>query len=263
MSDTEDQKIPRSEWKVDADGCLQLACQEFKEIPSELASRFGNSAKTLDFSFNEITSVGTALAGFSCLHTLVLDNNSLESSQPGLSSLAGTLRVLSVNNNNITDLDVFLDSLVSLKSLRQLSMLRNPACPSPYFGGDSEDYARHRLYVISKLPKLEFLDTTPVSARERSEAIRRGALLRVSKPTAVPEQDKTVGGEAGVADAGVGGGNNAADAIFGSQSGDELTGLSPDMAAPGQTGPARFGVCSYVYYGKQSEGNRFILNDDL
>ena len=27
--------------------------------------------------------------------------------------------------------------------------------------------------------------------------------------------------------------------------------------------PAKYGVCSYVYYGKQSEGNRFILNEDL
>jgi len=250
MSDTEDQKIPPSEWKVDSEGCLQLACQDFTEIPSDLSSRFGSTAKTLDLSFNDIASLGSSLNGFSVLHTLVLDNNSLSSSQPGFSAVAHTLRVLSVNNNSIDDLDAFLDSLAPLSALRQLSMLKNPACPSPYFGGDSEDYARHRLYVISKLPSLEFLDTAPVSAKERSEAIRRGALLRVAKPVAeegTEEGKESAGGDAGQQES----------------SDSQLTGLSPDMAAPGSTGPARFGTCSYVYYGKQSEGNRFILNDDL
>ena len=43
----------------------------------------------------------------------------------------------------------------------------------------------------------------------------------------------------------------------------DVAGLSQQMAAPGKSGPGKFGVCSYVYYGKQSEGNRFILNEDL
>jgi len=250
MSDTEDQKIPPSEWKVDSEGCLQLACQDFTEIPSDLSSRFGATTKTLDLSFNEITSLDKSLEGFSVLHTLVLDNNSLSSSQSGLSAVAKTLRVLSVNNNSIDDLDAFLDSLAPLSALRQLSMLKNPACPSPCFGGDSEDYARHRLYVISKLPSLEFLDTAPVSAKERSEAKRRGAFLRVAKPVAAEETQE------GNASTGAGSGQQEDDSS-------SLRGLSPDMAAPGSSGPARFGTCSYVYYGKQSEGNRFILNDDL
>jgi len=38
--------------------------------------------------------------------------------------------------------------------------------------------------------------------------------------------------------------------------------LSPDSAPEG-TGSARFGVSNYVYYGKHSEGNRFIMNQDL
>ncbi len=37
----------------------------------------------------------------------------------------------------------------------------------------------------------------------------------------------------------------------------------PSDTRAGGPGPASFGKSRYVYYGKQSEGNRFILNQDL
>jgi len=229
-------------WAVE-DGTLTIACQDLEEIPKDLASKFGADTKVLDMSFNSVTNLEN-LEGFSKIETLVADNNTLKGSQPGLAAIGETLRVLSVNNNSIEDLDAFLDSLAPLKSLRILSMLKNPACPSMFFGGDSEDYARHRLYVINKLRKLELLDTQPVTPKERAEAIRRGAFLKTAKP-----EDKPEDSEAGK--------KEPADPA------DDLPGLNQQMTAPGRSGPAKYGVCSYVYYGKQSEGNRFILNEDL
>jgi len=228
-------------WAVE-DGSLAIADQGLKEIPEDLATKFGADTKILDLSFNSIT-VLDHLEGFTKIDTLVADNNELQSSQPGLAVLAESLRVLSVNNNKIDDVDAFLDSLVPLKALRILSMLKNPGCPSMFFGGDSDDYARHRLYVIYKLRKLELLDGMPVTPKERAEAIRRGAFLKTAKPeqSAPSTEEKP---------------ELPSDA-------DQLPGLSQQMTAPGQSGPAKYGVCSYVYYGKQSEGNRFILNEDL
>jgi len=230
-------------WKVD-NGTLTIACQDLEAIPEDLATRFGSETKILDLSFNSLTTFDH-LEGFSKIETLVADNNTIKGAQPGLAPLSETLRVLSVNNNSIDDLDAFLDSLVPLKSLRILSMLKNPACPSMFFGGDSEDYARHRLYVINKLRKLELLDTQPVTTKERAEAIRRGAFLKTAKPDEKPaENEGTSESPAPASD-------------------DILPGLNQQMTAPGRSGPAKYGVCSYVYYGKQSEGNRFILNEDL
>jgi len=231
-------------WAVD-NGTLSIACQDLEAIPDNLASKFGADTKLLDVSFNSITTLDH-LEGFTKIETLVADNNTLKGAQPGLAAVASTLRVLSVNNNSIDDLDAFLDSLVPLQSLRILSMLKNPACPSMFFGGDSEDYARHRLYVINKLRKLDLLDTQPVTAKERAEAIRRGAFLKTAKPEEKPQSEQPANAEAER-----------------SSDDDILPGLNQQMTAPGRSGPAKYGVCSYVYYGKQSEGNRFILNEDL
>jgi len=228
-------------WSVD-NGTLSIACQDLEAIPEDLATRFGSDTKVLDLSFNAIKTLDH-LEGFTKIETLVADNNEINGAQPGLAPLADTLRVLSVNNNSIDDLDAFLDSLACLKSLRILSMLKNPACPSMFFGGDSEDYARHRLYVINKLRKLELLDTQPVTPKERAEAIRRGAFLKTAKPEAKPTEPEV--------------------SPKPDDDDDILPGLNQQMTVPGRSGPAKYGVCSYVYYGKQSEGNRFILNEDL
>ncbi|KAK3722066.1 hypothetical protein QZH41_019821, partial [Actinostola sp. cb2023] len=40
-----------------------------------------------------------------------------------------------------------------------------------------------RLYVLYKLPKLKFLDSTPVKESEREEAKRIGSFMKVVTPT--------------------------------------------------------------------------------
>jgi len=39
-----------------------------------------------------------------------------------------------------------------------------------------------RIFVLYNLPKLKFLDSTPVKMTERTEAQRRGCFLRVARP---------------------------------------------------------------------------------
>ena len=249
----EEEKKEEESWTV-SNGTLSVACHDLTAVPEGLGARFGAETRVLDLSFNALTTL-EHLEGFGRVETLVADNNALASAQPGLAALAGSLRVLSVNNNAIDDLDAFLDALESLKELRILSMLKNPVSPSMFFGGDSDDYARFRLYVVHRLRRLELLDTQPVTPKERAEAIRRGVLLKVAKPAAAPAEGAF---DAATAAAAAGGASGGAD-----QQEQDVAGLSQQMAAPGKSGPVKFGVCSYVYYGKQSEGNRFILNEDL
>ncbi len=88
------------------------------------------------------------------------------------------------------------------------------------------------------MKKLKFLDSSNVTAEERKEASRVGPYMITAKPTqqAAPETPQ--------------------------ESVPMLPTLPSDLQPEGK-GSARFGVSSYVYYGKHSEGNRFIMNDDL
>lgn len=238
-------------------GVLSGACQDLTTIPSDLGSTYGSRATQLDLSFNNLTEV-RHLEGFTKLKTLILDNNALSDSSA--IEVPPTVRILSLNNNNISDVAAFLDGLgAPLKStLAQLSLLKNPGCPSPYFGSDTDDYARFRLYVVHVLPRLEYLDSTKVTDAERTEAKRRGALLRPAKLIRAAERQQEQQAELEAERKRKGEWDKAEE-----ESVSNTTALPQDLAEPGSSGPARFGMCSYVYYGKQSEGNRFILNDDL
>jgi hypothetical protein len=70
-------------------------------------------------------------------------------------------------------------------------MLKNPACPNYFVGKDGEDYKRYRYFVLFKLKKLKFLDSSPVSAEERKQAEKQGAYMIPAKPdiSKVPEID--------------------------------------------------------------------------
>ncbi len=83
----------------------------------------------------------------------------------------------------------------SFPNLTYLSMLKNPACPNYFTGKDSDDYKRYRFvplsthhspitryYVLFRLPKLKFLDSTPVSAEERKQAGKVGSYAVIAKP---------------------------------------------------------------------------------
>ncbi|XP_016133491.1 leucine-rich repeat-containing protein C10orf11 homolog isoform X1 [Sinocyclocheilus grahami] len=98
-----------------------------------------------------------------------------------------------------------------------------------------------RYFVLHKLTNLKFLDTRKVTQSERSEAKARGAFMKVVKP------------------------KNDQDAASDLRSKSTTTSYTP---LPRGSKDARnhkgvFTKCRYVYYGKHSEGNRFIRNDQL
>jgi len=177
---------------------------------------------------------------FVVLDSLVLDCNAV-SADHKFPSLP-TLKTLSLNNNNVTDLDKFLANVeAAYPNLTYLSLLKNPCCPNYFTGKDHNDYQRYRCYVIYRLHKLRFLDSSPVTATERQEALRVGKFSgTVIRPDEAQYQQK-----------------------FEDEEYAKIRALPEDLRPVEAPGGASFGTSKYVYYGRQSEGNRFILNEDL
>jgi len=215
---------------------LSFVGASLTEIPKELGIKYGNKVRQLDLSYNSITTI-KELENFTELKSLVLDNNSLNSAQKIAPN--SKMQTLWVNNNNITDLKEFLDSISrAFPNLTYLSMLKNPACPNYFTGKDFDDYKRYRYYVLYRLRKLKFLDSSPVTEVEKKESLRVGPYMITAKPD---QAQYTTPREI---------------------SQDPFPTLPNDLQPEGK-GSAKFGVSSYVYYGKHSEGNRFIVNEDL
>ncbi|XP_068114234.1 leucine-rich melanocyte differentiation-associated protein [Hyperolius riggenbachi] len=210
------------------------------EIPRFLACKYGDLAKRLDLSFNLLQSLD-GLEGFQCLEELILDNNEIGNkvSFPSLPFL----HTLTINKNQLTELDHLLDSLaVSAPALEYLSLLGNQACPNELVSSekDEDDYQRYRYFVLHRLPNLKFLDTRKVTNKEREVAGSRGAFMKVVKA-----KENKVSGE------------------IGSASPDLPYSPLPPVSRDPTNHRGVAGKCRYVYYGKHSEGNRFIRDDQL
>ena len=225
----------------------QLSCfaQNWDAIPAHISRKYGERTRRLDLSFNVFRKLGD-LAPFSQLEELIVDNNEVgdDVEFPRLAKL----HTLMLNKNRLVNLDGFLDHVGrQLPALRFLSLLGNVACPNELSSSekDEEDYQRYRYFVLYKLPKLRFLDSRPVSDRERSEAQRVGQFMRVVRADEGNVRERSSSG--------------AGD--FNGPSGD-YTPLPQGLANTGEH-RGTFGVCRYVYYGRHSEGNRFIRNNDL
>jgi hypothetical protein len=74
----------------------------------------------------------------------------------------------------IDNLALFIDRIsVSFPNLRFLSMMGNIACPNFINGGTRTQYVDYRLYVISRMPKVECLEDEPVTQEQRDHAQRK------------------------------------------------------------------------------------------
>ncbi|XP_005744890.1 leucine-rich melanocyte differentiation-associated protein [Pundamilia nyererei] len=188
--------------------------------------------------------LGWSLAGlkmFTELEELIVDNNLLgnDLQLPRLPNL----HTLTLNKNHLTDIEALLEHLADVTpSLEYLSLLGNEACPNQLVSPDKDedDYQRYRYFVLYKLPQLKFLDTRKVTKREGMEAQERGAFMKVVKPK--PEASL----------------NEA-----GSESHPLPYSPLPRGSRDPMTHKGVFAKCRYIYYGKHSEGNRFIRNDQL
>ncbi|XP_050720517.1 leucine-rich melanocyte differentiation-associated protein-like isoform X4 [Eriocheir sinensis] len=160
--------------------------QDCHRIPSILGATYGMQTKRLDLSYNAIRSLD-GLDRFPYLEELVLDNNFIDDAVelPRLD----TLHTLSLNKNKVNDLSRLLDQVSErFPNLRYLSLLGNKACPDQLTGdaADEKDYTSYRLYVLHRLPKLRFLDSTAVRRSEAREARKRGSLARGGRATSAP-----------------------------------------------------------------------------
>lgn len=226
------------------DGQLSCFAQNWDAVPAEIVEKYGSRTHRLDLSFNVLRQVDS-LESFSKLEELVLDNNEVgdDVKFPRMTKL----HTLMLNKNCLSTLDMLLENISrQLPALRFLSLLGNVACPNELSSSekDEEDYQRYRYYVLFKLPKLRFLDSRPVSDAERAEAQRVGQFMRVVKADSANVREHR---------------EDVTD--HGGSSGD-YTPLPQGLASTGGH-RGTFGVCRYVYYGRHSEGNRFIRNNDL
>jgi len=215
---------------------INLSSRGLNKLTEKIVQNFGTTARRLDLTDNEIKS-GALFDQMTALEVLVLDKNKIETfeSWPVMKNVT----TLWLNNNKISDINATMDFISkTFPNLSYLSMMKNPACPNMYFSdGEAEAYQRYRYFVIHRLKKIQFLDATPVDAEERKEAEKRGAFLHIARPKtepkiAEPQPENT------------------------SPTKKEATEHKPKVATFLAKGKAR-------YDGSNSEGNRFIMNDDL
>ncbi len=228
-------------------GELVLAYRELERVPEDISLACAATTTLLNLTENAISS-SEGLERFTKLETLILDKNNLE----GLAWCCPlpSLKTLYFNNNNVSDVDKFVSDVARLfPALEYLSMMRNPCCPEFFTitdGSHQEDYRRHREYVLFRLPGLQFLDATDVTAEEVATASRRGSYLgKKARPT--PKKKTTDQDAARIA-----------------QQAYEAAKKKSPTAAAGRTPSSFLGVGHEERYdGSASEGNRFITDDDL
>lgn len=221
---------------------LSIVGRDALAIPPDLGFTYGPNILRLDLSFNRLRNV-EGIQGFTELRELVLDGNEIDDEV--IFPVLNYLHTLTMNKNKITDLDRLLEKISRcLPALTYLSLLGNTACPNELsdLEKDEEDYQRYRYFVLHKLPNLKFLDSKPVSKKERQEGLRRGAFLKVIAPGQEPKSQ--------------------VDNKDNPSRGSNYTPLPQQLTHAGDH-HGTFGRSRYVYVGKHSEGNRFIRNADL
>eukprot|EP01080_Neovahlkampfia_damariscottae_P008255 gene8255-79_t len=215
---------------------LSVAARDIEEIPDNLYSLFGTQIESLDFSYNQIKKI-EHLNNFSKLRSLVMDNNEIEELPKDLE--LENLETLWLNSNHISDIDALIKALKTFPKLKQVSLLKNPCCPNEFTGNDSDDYKMYRLYVLHHLQNLLYLDSKIVDEKEKKEAAKRGQYCKVVTPD-YQKLNSNMKPE------------------------DEKKGNEEELKPTKRDGNATyFSYTKQVYTGKNSEGNRFIKNNDL
>jgi len=222
------------------DGQLSCAGQDWTEMPRWVAERYGKKSRRVDLCYNELTSLKHVEQFQSC-EELVLDNNAL-GDDVVFPAIPGLL-TLTLNKNRIADTEkLLLEIKQCYPKLRFLSLLGNEACPNELVLKDEDDYKRYRYFVPYHLPGLKFLDSRATSAHELAEAQRVGQFMKVVTVT----KDEMYAAQM--------------DSI--EPKGSQFSPL-PSEGRDAESHRGTIGTCKYVYYGKHSEGNRFIRNNDL
>jgi len=115
---------------------------------------------TIDMSDNDIRK----LDGFPLLRRLkmiLLNNNRIVRVAENLEAMLPQLDTLVMTNNAIQELGD-IDNLSTIKSLRHISLLRNPVTSKKHY----------RFYIINKLPQVRVIDFRKVRLREKEQAAK-------------------------------------------------------------------------------------------
>ncbi|XP_059610768.1 leucine-rich melanocyte differentiation-associated protein-like [Phlebotomus argentipes] len=239
---------------IESERRLILSELELYEIPDPIINLYHNRVCQLDMSFNKLTSIA-GLSLFASMEELILDNNQLgDITFPAISNL----KLLSLNNNMIRNLDNLLDNIKeSFPQLDYLSLLGNPCCPFPIYSGsiDEKKYHKYREKVLNHLPTLQFLDSTPVSIAERMR------LLEKLPPIYPAESDRSVEKFTQISGMVRKTFSSIHQGRFGKNRPTTYNPLPPTVRIGQHRGA--YVKCKFKYVGAHSEGNRFILNKDL
>jgi hypothetical protein len=213
----------------------QLSCVELgiTTIPSEVLPQSA-SITALYLPSNSINNTDF-LQHFVNLKLIVLDNNRISALHATFPN-SPKLTTLSLNKNQIADLEALLDTLSGkTPTLHHLSLIDNPVCP--LVGQSADQKRRIRVRCIFRLgAQLKFIDSVPVTDAERSEAKNSGQFMKVTR-VAVQQQEIAV--------------ENKTKDYF-----------KQDESREGKH-TAYIGVSRSQYTGKTSEGNRFIVDTQL
>jgi Leucine-rich repeat (LRR) protein len=124
---------------------LSLVGRELKQLKEKDIAN-ATEIQHLDLSSNMLSS-GVELRPFTCLATLIIDDNIFSTLEdfPSFKNL----ETFSANKNNFSDLSLFLNcALDKFGLLKNLSLLKNPL--NPFFEGE-EKYNIYRDQVLIKL----------------------------------------------------------------------------------------------------------------
>jgi len=216
-------------WQISGSS-VSIVDKEIVLIPVELA-QFADSCTDLTITFCLLKSV-SHLENFQKLVLLNLDSNCIEDDNSF--PVIPTLETLWLNSNKISRLSILLNQIEHcFPNLKYLSLLKNPCCPNYLVGKGMEDYKKYRETVLGYLPKLKFLDATPVSNEEREVAVEK---YKNRKRADESEYQKR--GEESVVS-------------------EENSLKNVDTQDPSS---ASFSKTKFTSYGRSSQGNRFITD---
>ncbi|KAL7020062.1 hypothetical protein ACKWTF_011369 [Chironomus riparius] len=231
------------------------------EIPGEIINEFRDKDVTqIDFSSNLLASIDF-ISHFSDLNEIILDNNFLSDETMFPNKVFYKIQLLSLNNNKFEDLDKLVYNICySFPNLRHLSLLGNPLCPALNENYNEDDYENYRLLIISRLPKLKFLDSKMITRHEWSiihanTSKVNEVVSRVQKSSSMDRMSLWK-------------------RIFKTQSAKEIESvdevdhniykpLPTDGNAGFQEPRSSYSKCKHFYQGTESQGNRFIGNKML
>ncbi|KAJ3984485.1 hypothetical protein F5890DRAFT_1461113 [Lentinula detonsa] len=145
-------------------GSNQLCELEYDDIPNP-----HSSIRNINLEGNKCkdwTCICRSLCTYKHLDRVILTSNEIDSIPPltDVSFVLKELKHISLSSNNINSWND-LDALpIWCPSLTSLSVIGNPLVES----GDEVRYSRP--FIIARIPTLEILDSTAVSARERTDS---------------------------------------------------------------------------------------------